>query len=378
MTQQKQTVICAVIAALTSTPILAADELETLQQQIETMQGQLDQTSSVVDKLLQNGAGSDATTLGGYGELHYNNLDSGNEIDFHRFVIYIGHEFSDRIRLFSEVELEHVISAADEAGEVELEQAAVEFDISDRHSVTAGLFLLPVGILNETHEPPTFYGVERNPVEKNIIPATWWEGGVLVSGDLTPGWSYDLAVTSGLSVVTDTADGDAYKIRNGRKKVSEAPAEALAYIARMQWMPMAGTTLSFTLQHQDDVTQGKAAKASANLIETHAAIQQGAFGLRALYAAWDIEGSAAKSVGRNEQTGWYVEPSYKISEKWGLFARYNEWDNEAGDSTDSVKKQTDVGINFWPHPQVVIKADLQNQDGTIDDDGFNLGIGYQF
>lgn len=373
---RKKPLTISIITTLLSTPALADADIETLQQQVKTLQSQLEQTSSSVDSLMQKGSGQSATSIGGYGELHYNNLDSGKEIDFHRFVLFFNHEFSDRLRFFSELELEHSLSGEGKPGEVELEQAAIQFDINNSLAVTGGLFLMPVGIINETHEPATFYGVERNPVEKNIIPTTWWEGGAMISGKPAPAWSYDVAITSGLSV--PTSGSKAYKIRDGRQKVASAPAEALAVTGRLQWQPQAGTQIGVTAQQQDDITQGTATKASATLLEAHAAIQQGPFGLRALYAAWDIDSSAATAIGRNEQTGWYVEPSYKLSEKWGVFARYNAWDNEAGDNSDSVQKQTDIGINYWPHPSVVVKADLQNQHGTIGNDGFNLGLGYQF
>lgn len=373
---KKKPLAISIITALFSTAALADAQLDDLQQQIKTLQSQLEQTSSSVDSLMQKGSGQGATSIGGYGEMHYNNLDSGKEIDFHRFVLFLNHEFSDRLRFFSELELEHSLSGEGKPGEVELEQAAIQFDINNNLAVTGGLFLMPVGIINETHEPATFYGVERNPVEKNIIPTTWWEGGAMISGKPAPAWSYDVAVTSGLSV--PTSGSKAYKIRDGRQKVAAAPAEALAVTARLQWQPQAGTQIGVTAQQQDDITQGTATKASATLLEAHATLQQGPFGLRALYAAWDIDSSAAEAVGRNEQIGWYLEPSYKLSEQWGVFARYNAWDNEAGDNSDSAQKQTDIGINYWPHPSVVVKADLQNQHGTIGNDGFNLGLGYQF
>ncbi len=373
---KKKPLAISMITALLSTPALANTDIESLQQQLKTLQLQLEQTSSSVDNLMQKGSGRSDTTIGGYGEMHYNNLDSGKEIDFHRFVLFFNHEFSDRLRFFSELELEHALSGEGQPGEVELEQAAIQFDINNNLAVTGGLFLLPVGIINETHEPATFYGVERNPVEKNIIPTTWWEGGAMISGKPAPAWRYDVAVTSGLSV--STSGSKAYKIRDGRQKVASAPAEALAVTGRLQWQPQAGTQIGVTAQQQDDITQSTTTKASATLLEAHATLQQGPFGLRALYAAWDINSTAAEAIGRNEQTGWYVEPSYKLSEKWGVFARYNVWDNEAGDNSDSVQKQADIGINYWPHPSVVVKADLQNQHGTIGNDGFNLGLGYQF
>ena len=287
------------------------------------------------------------TQIGGYGELHYNNLDSKKEIDFHRFVLFFGHQFTDRLRMFSELELEHAESGDGKNGDVELEQAYVEYDITQNQHAKAGLFLLPVGILNETHEPPTFYGVERNPIEKNIIPTTWWAGGVALNGEITPGWSYDFAVHEGL----DTSAGNNYAVRNGRQKTSEADANDLASTARIKWTGVAGVELAASVQYQADVTQGNDPDAGhAWLYEAHADIERGAFGLRALYAMWDLDGSGPKSVGADEQEGFYIEPSYKFSlfeQNFGVFARYNQWDNTAGSNgSDSEKKQYNAGMNY--------------------------------
>jgi len=323
------------------------------------------------------------TQIGGYGELHYNNLDSKKEIDFHRFVLFFGHQFTDRLRFFSELELEHSVSGDGQNGELELEQAYVEYDITQTQHVKGGVFLLPVGILNQTHEPPTFYGVERNPVEKNIIPSTWWAGGIEFTGEVfpesIPGFSYALSVHEGL----DTNAGDNYAVRKGRQKTSEADANDLASTAQIKWTGIPGVELAAAIQYQQDITQGNDPTAGdAWLYEAHANIQRGAFGLRALYAMWDLDGDGPKSIGADEQSGFYIEPSYRITPEWGVFARYNQWDNQAGSNgNDTEKKQYNAGVNFWPHPDVVLKADVQQQDneGTSkNDNGYNLGIGYQF
>ena len=334
-----------------------------------------------------NGLFTNKTTLGGYGELHYNNLTGKNgasdkkEVDFHRFVLFVGHEFRDDLRFYSELELEHALvkdtDDGSNGGEVELEQAYIEYDINDNHRVKGGLFLTPVGILNETHEPPTFYGTERNSVEKNIIPSTWWEAGVMFSGNIANGFGYDVAATSGLN----TSSGSSYKIRSGRQKVSGAEAEDYAYTGRLKWTGIPGVELSATLQYQEDLTQSNDATAgSATLFETHAVIQRGAFGLRALYATWDLEGDGPKSIGADEQTGWYIEPSFQFSNNFGVFTRYSEWDNQAGNSSDSEYEEWAVGVNWWPHQRVVVKLDYQDQDApaTKERDGFNAGIGWQF
>ena len=203
--------------------------IQAQQATIESLQARLAETDKIVEETVeaveitadaievataQGGARENAnkTTIGGYGELHYNNLDDQNShiggddsrdrADFHRFVLFLGHEFSDEIRFFSELEVEHSLAGDGTPGEVELEQAWVELDLNDQHRLRAGLDILPIGLINSTHEPNTFFGVERNRVESEIIPATWWEAGVGVNGELAPGWNYHVVVHSGLSVPT--------------------------------------------------------------------------------------------------------------------------------------------------------------------------------
>ena len=196
------------------------------------------------------GVKSSATGIGGYGELHYNNLTGAGGakdldlVDFHRFVIFLKHEFSDRIRFNSELEVEHALSGDDQPGEVELEQAYIDFDINDSHTVRSGLFLLPVGILNETHEPTTFYGVERNPVESRIVPTTWWEAGVGANGTLIGDISYAAYLHSGLL----TSTNNSYAVRSGRQKVALADASDPAGTMALAWR-IPGVTLGGSLQY---------------------------------------------------------------------------------------------------------------------------------
>jgi hypothetical protein len=301
--------------------------------------------------------------LGGYGELHYNNLSGSGgasdkkEIDFHRFVLMIGKEFNDRVRFQSELELEHSLAGDGKPGEVELEQAYVDFD------------------LNETHEPPTFYGVERNSVEKNILPTTWWEAGAGLHGSLSDTLSYAAYLHSGL----ETSGADNYAVRKGRQKVAKALASDPAATVALNWS-VPGVTVGGSLGYQSDVTQSQGDAAHAWLTEAHIDLEKGPFGFRALAAQWTLDGDGPEAVGADRQFGWYVEPSYKVRENLGFFARYSQWDNQAGSSSASGKEQIDFGVNWWPHEQVVLKADYQwqsNENGA-DQSGVNLGVGYEF
>jgi len=364
-------------------------EIAALKQQLRDNDTRLQETEviaeatiSAVEQIAMAPAATSKTTFGGYGELHYNSLDrddsqaSKDEIDFHRFVMFTGHQFSENVRFFSELEVEHSIAGEGKAGEIELEQAYIEWDLAGQHRAKAGLFILPVGIINETHEPNTFYGTERNNVEKNIIPATWWEGGAALNGEISPGLFYDIAVHSGLYL----AAGE-YKPRDGRQKVGKAKADDMAFTGRLKYTAIPGLEIAASVQVQQDVHQGEGEAIGGTLFETHMAWQRDDFQLRALYAQWDFDSAINNiALGADEQSGFYIEPSYRISEKLGLFARYSEYDNLAGSAVDTAVEQFDIGLNYWLHPNVVFKMDYQNQDTPSDTgyDGFNMGVGYSF
>jgi hypothetical protein len=363
----------------TSASAVTDEEFKALQDQLNALADSVEASAS--EK-------SDSKVhIGGYGELHYNNLERPDGstfemLDFHRFVLFFGYDFTDKIRFHSEVELEHafVEDTADGSnpGAVELEQAYVEFDLTDNMETKGGLFLIPVGILNETHEPTTFYGVERNPIETYIIPTTWWEGGAALTGRIgESGFSYDLAVTSGLDGGTS--------IRGGRQKVAKANASDLAYTGRLKYTGLRGLELAGTVNYQSDMTQSADPNINdAILLSAHAIYNISNFQLRALYGNWDIDVTSAASAddqAKSKQDGYYVEGSWKFTPAVGVFARYNVWDN--GGIGDTEQTQTDLGVNYWPHEQVVLKADVQSQSNgdaksSAELDGFNLAIGYYF
>lgn len=376
----KSTLAGAIAVGLAQPAVAVTDEeFNELQDQFNQLVDQVESNS--------NSSSSSSTSVGGYGELHYNNTSNGEsgaarkekrELDLHRFVLFVNHEFNDDIRFFSEFEIEHAIAGDGQVGEVEVEQAYVQFDLNDSTQVNTGVFLIPVGIINETHEPPTFYGVERNPIEKNIVPATWWEGGAMLSNQSSSGLSYDIAIHSGINVESDPTENKFVNIRSGRQKTGKAAARNLAATARIKYTGIAGLELAGTIQYQDDITQNSSDTVDgATLIEAHARYNTAAITLTGLYARWDIDGNGAENANKDTQDGGYIEASYKISPKIGVFIRQNEWDN--GGTGDTSKSQTDVGVNYWPHEDVVVKFDIQAQNDVAgNQDGFNVGLGYQF
>ena len=369
--------IAAAIALSASAPALAVTDEE-----FKALQEQMNQLADAVEN--QPATKASKVHIGGYGELHYNNLEKPDgeefkQLDFHRFVLFFSYDFSDSIRFHSEVELEHAIAGEFEnGGNIELEQAYIEFDLTENMETKAGVILIPVGIINETHEPTTFYGVERNPIETRIIPTTWWEGGAALTGRFGgSGVSYDLAITSGLDGGTD--------VRVGRQKVARATANDFAYTGRLKYTGLRGLELAGTAQYQGDMTQSSDPTVNdATMLSAHLIYNISRFQVRALYANWDINvtsDATARDQAKSKQDGYYLEGSWKFVPSVGVFARYNVWDT--GGVGDTEKTQTDVGINYWPHEGVVIKFDYQKQDNgaantAIEQDGFNIGIGYAF
>lgn len=365
-------------------------EIEALKERIGAGEAVAEETAMAVEAVVESmdagttGAGWwDRTQIGGYGELHYNiKEDSLDRVDFHRYVLFFGHDFNATTRMFSEFELEHSLAGEGKPGEVELEQAYIERDFSDSVTGRAGIMLMPVGLLNEVHEPPTFYGVERNKIENVIVPTTWWEAGV--SGTMTTeaGVQFDMMLHSGLKVPTDS-----FKIRSGRGKVANHDFEDGAVTGRIRYTGMPGVELAAALQHQADLTQGSDASGTlivANADVTRPISNSMSLGVRALYAGWEIDGEEAAALGADSQNGWYLEPSVRMAlggdESVGFFARYETWDTRAGNSADTEENQWVVGVNYWLHPNAVLKADYATLEkpGADDASTLSLGVGYQF
>jgi len=357
--------------------------------QLAAADQKIEATGDYLDTFAMSEMQQPSTTIGGYGEVHYNNLNADDsardvdQIDFHRFVLFFGHEFTDRIRFFSELELEHSLAGDGAPGEVELEQAYVDFTLTDTLSAKAGLFLLPVGILNETHEPPTFYGVERNSVESDIIPSTWWEAGAAVSGHYETGLSWDFAMHSGLAM--PTTGGDAFRVRSGRQKVAEALASDPAYTARLRYSGIPGLDLGLSYQYQTDASQvSNDGLDEGQLLSANAIYSIGDFTFKGVYASWDFSGAAIEAAGADRQTGWFLEPSYRFRTARGDFGIYGRYQDVDAARAQDQFTQNEFGVNYWPTDNVVFKFDFRQREHNLaseagrDFDGFDIGLGYQF
>ena len=370
--------------------------IEALQAQAKETDQKVEMAGEMIEEAASGGGASEKLLWGGYGEIHYNAGDT-QEIDVHRFVLFSEYNFNDKLRLNTELELEHALAGDGKPGEVELEQAFIEWDVAPSNSLFAGVHLVPVGLLNDTHEPPTFFGVERDRVHSQIIPTTWWEAGVGSSGEVAEGLGYDVFVHSGLQL--PVTGSSAYAIRSGRQKVAEATATDPAVTGRLRWSGIPGVNQSAAVQYQNDITQGTNDQDVAGaqlgidawLYNVNADILINGWGLRAMYAQWDLEdgtaGTGPANFGKEKQWGYLVEPSYRFpvpgangQGTLGIFVRHSKFDATDGDNTDSEEQSFTFGANYWIHPSVVFKVDYDqvSLQGGTGSDRLNLGMGWQF
>ena len=184
--------------------------------------------------------GGRGVSIGGYGELHYTNpvSDEGASVaraDAVRLITYLGYKFNERIVFNSEIEFEHALigpsTVSSGSGEVAVEFANLDFLWKPELNFRAGLLLMPVGFVNEVHEPPYFYGVLRPETETRLLPATWRELGAGAFGNAGETLEYRAYVTTGLNARGIGADG----FRGARQRGNRAIAEDAAFVARADW-----------------------------------------------------------------------------------------------------------------------------------------------
>jgi DtxR family transcriptional regulator, Mn-dependent transcriptional regulator len=349
-------------------------------------------------------AAAPRTNLSGYMDFHYNKPEfTDGTLDFHRFVLLVTHSFSDRIRFVSEVEIEHaLVEGGEEKGELELEQAYVDFLLSRRFNVRAGMMLMPVGIINERHEPPVYYGVERPFVDTVIVPTTWFETGAGIHGELGRGWRYRAFVTAPLNAAEFSADEG---IREGKQKGSQANAGRVATTGRLEYVGLRGLTVGaswwtgrsgFEFRPRFDVP--------VTVAEADARYSRNRFEGRLQFAqVWidnaDLLNDAlTRRVGVDPNIarllrGFYAEGGYRFIEAArfgdvGAFVRYENFDTQyrmAGGGIPLPQFDRDawvMGATYWPDPDIAIKTDytvVRNRSAFIQvPNSFNLGLGWWF
>ncbi len=343
--------------------------------------------------------------LFGYGELHYNGLmgAGANQIDFHRMVLGFGYDFTDRILFRTEVDFEHAFK------EPELEFAQVDFLVRDWINFRVGSILAPVGVINQHHEPPLFFSVERPEVYRLIIPTTWQEGGGGIFGKLPRGFDYELYVLSMPRAVGGDDGGftGSSGLRNGRGHVGSQLARDFGVYGRLQYKGLpglrAGTSFVFGNTGQGNATVDGGTLA---MIEGDAKYIFQGIELEAMVAFNSLSDAGNINTARvaadatftnfvgSQMLGWYFEGAYHIfhhvlpSAKHDVvvFGRYENIDTQRSMPTGFAKNNANdrqlvtAGISYLPIPQVALKADYTWNWNAANAgvDQFNLGLGFYY
>jgi hypothetical protein len=349
-------------------------------------------------------------SIAGYGEMTYQNYSeereddapSGriDELDFLRAIVYVGYKFTDRIVFNSEIEFEHATTGR--GGSVSVEFAHVDFLVSEAVGIRLGMVLVPMGFLNELHEPPIFHGVLRPDVERNLIPSTWRENGAGVFGEVGP-VSYRLYTVAGLDANGYTAGG----IRGGRQSGGFSRAEDFALTGRLDYTGVQGLLIGGAFYTGNSgqgrtLDGGEELEARTTLWDLHGQFEYRGLQLRGLWAQVDVNDveqinelkdlSGSSSVG-SRLSGGYVQAAYDLATlfpvgRWSIapFVRYEVLNTQdevpAGYAANPANEQTilTLGLSAKPIPQVILKVDYQDRSNEADTgvDQINLGVGYLF
>lgn len=347
---------------------------------------------------------SEGVSFAGYGEMLLENFDAENEsggggapttrLDFLRHILYAGYRFNDRFLFNSEIEVEH-------ANEISVEFAYVDYRASDDLTLRAGMILLPLGLVNEFHEPTVFAGARRPETEQRILPTTWRENGagVLGSAGIV---SFRAYVTNGLRGAGFSSAG----LRGGRQKGAKALAANLAFSGRLDVAPIPGVVAGVGLYNggsgQEQVTlDGSPLDVGTRVVEVHGQAQIRGFDLRALFAQASVDqaGDASRALDLSAgapiaetMQGGYLQASYNLLSQVTTpvaltpYVRYERIDTQhrvpAGFTRDVSRDGVlrTLGIELKPIPNVAIKTDYQwitNEAGTGRNQ-LNVNLGYAF
>jgi hypothetical protein len=363
-------------------------------------------------------AGNPGLHIGGYAQVDFNlngrdgTIHNNGKLDVHRLVTFFGYNFNEKASFVSEVEFEHV-------SEVYVEQAFLDYKIKKNLSINAGLMLIPMGIQNLYHEPASFNGVERTNVDKYIIPTTWREMGIGLSGrSIEHSINYQAMLVNGFNGYND---GGVFSgksgLRSGRQKGAESYITYPDFAGRVSYYGHPGLNLGFSAYVGDSESKAydgldladESAVASADstiigiqMLGVDARYNKGSLQLTGQYILANLSNTdqynaiTSKDLG-SKLTGYYAEVGYNLmdgiipfieseTEELIAFARYENYNTHAeseGVAINDVYNRTEMtfGLGFKVAQGAVFKADYQiksNASSEEETGQFNFGIGVWF
>ncbi len=347
---------------------------------------------------------SEGVAFAGYGEMLLENFSAESQsgaagapttrLDFLRAVLYTGYRFNDRFLFNSELEVEH-------ANEVFVEFAYVDYALNSHLNLRGGLLLLPLGLVNEFHEPNVFIGARRPETEQRIIPSTWRENGGGLLGAYGP-VNFRAYVTNGFNGAGFTSAG----LRGGRQRGVQARAANLAFSGRLDVTPIPGVSGGVGVYdggsgQEQVVLDGERLDVGTTVAEVHVQAQVRGFDVRGLFARATVNeaGGASRALRlaanapiAERMDGGYVQVGYNLLSQTRYtmavtpYARYEQVDTQArvptGFTRDLTRdgEFTTFGVDFKPIPNVVLKTDYQwvTNSSRTGRSQFNMNLGYAF
>ncbi len=333
---------------------------------------------------------SPKTTVGGYGELHYNQVNSETantkkNLDFHRFVLFYSHSWTEKWSFRAEIEIEHNFVKEGE-GELSIEQAYLNYRANRYFGVRAGVLLNSVGIINEVHEPPTFLSVERPEYSKYLIPTTWFGNGAAIFGN-AGGFDYVFTAMEGLDGNKLTSDNiRSSGIRKGRQNGFNSNAKSILLNGRINYSGWNGIIFGGSYSFNNAIAE--TGNIQVGLSEFHFSLNK-----YNIVAIGEIANIAYGNSEINNSFGYYFDLGYDFGDFVGYsgsiipFVRYTDINTAnstvAGGSSEEEFHKTKwmIGLAVKPIEEVVLKIDYAEQ--TLKNNNtvtqlLNVGIGYMF
>lgn len=337
-------------------------------------------------------------TLGGYAQIDYNEYDGSEagKLDVHRMVLLFGYKFNDKVSFLTEIELEHV-------KEVYVEQAFIKYRAKENLNLMAGLMLVPMGIINEYHEPTTYYGVERPNVDKYIVPTTWRELGVGVSGTInSASLKYQAYIFNGFK---SYAEGEGLLrgtdgLRKGRQKGAESVISNANFSAKLDYYGITGLRLGvsgYFGKTQTDETALVGSQVGVSMLGFDARYRLKNLQLRGQYISTTLNDTeeynalTGQDLG-SKMDGLYVETAYsfplKGEESLTPFIRYENYNTHKETEGTLVKDESFdrdeiiFGLNWKVANGAAFKVDYQIANNAVEGSDatktFNAGVAIWF
>lgn len=354
--------------------------------------------------------------FGGYGQIDYTQQFSSDKeyagkLDPHRVILFVGYQFAKNIHFVSEFEVEH-------GNEFYVEQAFINYRLNDAVQFRSGVMLIPMGIINEYHEPTTFNGVSRPSLSSVIVPTTWREIGLGVHGRLnTIGLRYQAYVFNGFNGFDKTQKLTGEKgFRSGRQKALKSYITSPNFSAKVDYygirnlnIGLAGyfgksqSKLYDNLVKNDVQAQARADSSVVNIamLGLDARYNFKGMELRGEYihsfigntAQYNAIGGTQGDLG-SEMSGYYIEAAYNLlhnrfdgSKRLVPFVRYENYNthqNTVGLVANKAfhREEWIVGVGFQPANGIVFKIDYQHKSNLLpqgeSQNWLNCGIGFSF